>query len=116
MPGPTASQDPSGTQALQKDARAAAIERGAMLLDDPVPDRLTYGWETHFDLHSVPYVEIVPGGPPRDGIPPIDSPIFFVASHAPEYIRAEEPVIALEIDGTAKAYPLFLRCSSATRS
>ena len=79
-----------------------------MLLDDPVPNRLTYGWETNFDLHSVPYDEIVSGGPPRDGIPPIDSPVFFVASRAPEYMRAEEPVIALEVDGDAKAYPLAM--------
>ena len=87
------------------DARAAAISRGARLLYDPVPDRLTYGWETNFEVHSVPYSEIVSGGPPRDGIPPIDSPVFFVASSAPDYMRAEEPVIALEIAGAAKAYP-----------
>ena len=58
-PGPTASQDPSGTQTSQSDVRAAAIERGAVLLEDPVPGRLTYGWETNFDLHSVPYAEIL---------------------------------------------------------
>ena len=107
-PGPTASHEPSGTQSSQTDARTAAIERGAVLLDDPVPGRLTYGWETNFDLHSVPYTEILPGGPPRDGIPPIDSPVFFIANNAPDYMRAQEPVIALEIDGEAKAYPLAM--------
>ena len=107
-PGPTAGHDPSVTQPSQTDAQAAATERGAVLLDDLVPNRLTYGWETNFDLHSVPYAEIVAGGPPRDGIPPIDSPVFFVASRAPEYMRAQEPVIVLEIDGTAKAYPLAM--------
>ena len=79
-----------------------------MLLDDPVPVRLTYGWETNFELHTVPYTEIVSGGPPRDGIPPIDSPVFFVADDAPDYMRAQEPVIALEIGGAAKAYPLAM--------
>ena len=107
-PDPTAKQDPSGTQISRNDARDAAIERGAVLLADPVPNRLTYGWETNFDLHSVPYAEILPGGPPRDGIPPIDSPVFFIADAAPEYMREQEPVIALEIDGTAKAYPLAM--------
>ena len=105
---PTASQNPSGAQSLQMDARAAAIERGTVLLDDPVPNRLTYGWETNFDLHSVPYSEIVSGGPPRDGIPPIDSPVFFIVDDAPDYMRAQEPVIALEIGGEAKAYPLAM--------
>ena len=107
-PDLTASQEPSRTKTSQTDAQAAAFERGAVLLTDPVPDRLTYGWETNFDLHSVPYAEIVSGGPPRDGIPPIDSPVFFVASRAPEYMRAKEPVIALEIGGEAKAYPLAM--------
>ena len=105
---PTAIQDPSGTQTPERDARTAAIERGTVLLDDPVPSRLTYGWETNFDLHSVPYTEIVSGGPPRDGIPPIDSPVFFIADDAPDYMRAQEPVIALEIGGEAKAYPLAM--------
>ena len=74
---PAISQEDLGPRATSGgDARAAAIARGARLLDDPVPDRLTYGWETNFGVHSVPYSEIVPGGPPRDGIPPIDSPVF----------------------------------------
>ena len=107
-PSPTVSQTPSGTQTSQTDARAAANGRGTVLLDDPVPNRLTYGWETNFDLHSVPYAEIVSGGPPRDGIPPIDSPVFFVADDAPDYMRPEEPVIALEVGGEAKAYPLAM--------
>ena len=104
---PTASQDPSGTQTSQTDARTAS-DKATVLLDDPIPDRLTYGWETNFDLHSVPYSEIVSGGPPRDGIPPIDNPVFFMAADAPDYMRAQEPVIALEIGGAAKAYPLAM--------
>ena len=93
---PTVGPDLSGTQiAKEVDARAAALARGAMLLDDPVPDRLTYWWETNFAVHSVPYSEIVSGGPPRDGIPPIDSPVFFVARDAPQYMEAAEPVIAI---------------------
>ncbi len=106
--GPAARQDPSGTQTSHKDARAAAIDRGAVLLDDPVPNRLTFGWKTNFDLHSVPYAEILPGGSPRDGIPSIDSPVFFIADDAPDYMRAQEPVIALESGGEAKAYPLAM--------
>lgn len=105
---PTASHDPSGMRTPVRDTQTAAIERDTVLFDDPVPERLTYGWETNFDLHSVPYSEIVSGGPPRDGIPPIDSPVFFIAVDAPDYMRAQEPVIALEIDGVAKAYPLAM--------
>ena len=34
----------------------------------------TSGWETDFSRHSVPLSEFQSGGPPRDGIPPIDHP------------------------------------------
>ena len=33
-------------------------------------------WRTDFSRHTVPLDEIVSGGPPRDGIPPIDEPNF----------------------------------------
>ena len=41
-----------------------------------LPISLTFGWKTDFTKHSVPYSEIIRGGPPRDGIPPIDDPKF----------------------------------------
>ncbi len=66
----------------------------------------TFGWETDFSLHSVPYDEIMGGGPPRDGIPPIDDPKFVTAQEADEWLGEKEPVIALEIDGDVRAYPL----------
>ena len=90
------------------DSRAAAIARGATLLSDRVPNRFTFGWDTDFSIHSVPFTEIFSGGPPRDGIPPIDRPKFFRAQDAPNYMRADEPVISLEIGGEAKAYPLAI--------
>jgi Protein of unknown function (DUF3179) len=36
----------------------------------------TDGWETDFSEHSVPLTEFRSGGPPRDGIPPIDEPKY----------------------------------------
>ena len=63
-------------------------------------------WETNFSKHSVPYNEIFSGGVPRDGIPPIDDPRFVSVDDADEWLDEKEPVIALEIDGEAKAYPL----------
>ncbi len=63
-------------------------------------------WETNFSQHSVPYNEIFSGGVPRDGIPPIDDPRFVSVEDADEWLEEKEPVIALEIDGEAKAYPL----------
>ncbi len=63
-------------------------------------------WETNFSKRSVPYDEIFSGGVPRDGIPPIDNPMFVSVEDADEWLEEKEPVIALEIEGEAKAYPL----------
>ncbi len=48
--------------------------------------------------------ELLPGGPPKDGIPSLDSPQFETATTTP--FRAEDAVIGLVIHGEAKAYPL----------
>ena len=64
------------------------------------------GWKTDFSKHTVPYFEILSGGPPRDGIPPIDNPLFVEIGEANDWIDDREPVISLEIDGVTKAYPL----------
>jgi hypothetical protein len=54
----------------------------------------------------VPLGEISPGGPPRDGIPPLDHPKFEVIAQADTWLKPAEPVLALEVGGDARAYPL----------
>jgi hypothetical protein len=66
-------------------------------------------WElTDFCIHSVPYDEIRSGGVPPDGIPPIDEPRFVTVDEAREWLQDQSPVIALELDGEARAYPLAI--------
>jgi hypothetical protein len=48
---------------------------------------------------------IVPGGPPPDGIPPIDNPKF-VDGAGLRWLAGREPVLSVELRGEAKAYPL----------
>ncbi len=43
---------------------------------------------------------------PRNRIAPIDDPTFAPVSNAPDYLRDEEPVIIVDINGDARAYPL----------
>ncbi len=50
--------------------------------------------------------EIISGGPPPDGIPPIDEPAFVTVAEADAYLEADEPVVVLDIDGDARAYPV----------
>jgi hypothetical protein len=49
--------------------------------------------------------DIISGGPPPDGIPPIDHPKFVAPSEA-GFLTDREPVLAVEAGGEAKAYPL----------
>jgi hypothetical protein len=49
--------------------------------------------------------ELLSGGPPPDGIPSIDKPVFERAD-AVHFVADTEPVLALTIDGEARAYPV----------
>jgi hypothetical protein len=48
--------------------------------------------------------EIVSGGPPPDGIPPIDEPKFQRPDEV-DWLSPDEPVIAIELNGDSRAYP-----------
>ncbi|RME84239.1 MAG: DUF3179 domain-containing protein [Caldilineae bacterium] len=67
---------------------------------------LTATWNTDWTRHTIRYDEILSGGPPRDGIPSIDEPKFISQEEAATWLADAEPVVALEIDGDARAYPL----------
>jgi hypothetical protein len=54
----------------------------------------------------VPIDEIISGGPPPDGIPPLDAPVFIDAASAVGQLEGAESVVALEINGDARAYPV----------
>jgi hypothetical protein len=60
---------------------------------------------TDFTKHSIDYGDVLSGGPPKDGIPSIDNPKFVELSKALD-IAPTEPVIGLEVNGVARAYPL----------
>jgi Protein of unknown function (DUF3179) len=66
----------------------------------------TTGWETDFAKHSVPLSEFASGGPPRDGIPPIDRPKPTSQIEADEWLSDREPVLAVEVGREVRAYPL----------
>ncbi len=60
-----------------------------------------------FDLSdaSLPLDEIHQGGPPRDGIPAIDRPRFISPDEA-AWLKPDDPVLGLALDGAARAYPV----------
>ena len=62
---------------------------------------------TDFENSSVEkWVEIMSGGPPKDGIPALNNPSF-IPTTAEAELSAREPVITLEINGEIpRAYPI----------
>jgi hypothetical protein len=61
---------------------------------------------TDFARHIVPLDDFLAGGPPRNGIPPLDRPRVVSAASASRYLRADEPVLAVSLGGHARAYPV----------
>jgi hypothetical protein len=90
---------------------AVTVDAGlGTLLADPIGWRLEWR-RTDFSKHSVPLAEIKSGGPAKDGIPSIDMPRFERLDRGRPVgwsagLGDTEPVIAVFIDGDARAYPL----------
>ena len=93
-PTPTqaASSDPLEPPFTDTEARVANALRFSFPLI--VPERRT-----------VDLAELAQGAPP-DGIPAIDNPKFASFEEVREWLDDQEPVVSLEVNGDARAYPL----------
>jgi hypothetical protein len=54
----------------------------------------------------VPYSDILSGGPPKDGIPAIDAPTFVNVDEADAWLKPNEAVALINVNGDARAYPV----------
>ena len=54
---------------------------------------------------SIDVSKILSGGPGKDGIPAIDNPVFVTKDKA-DFIKNTDRVLALEVNGVTKAYPI----------
>jgi len=50
--------------------------------------------------------DILSGGPPPDGIPPVDDPQFVTVAEADAWLNDAEPVLVVDVDGDVRAYPI----------
>ncbi len=84
-----------------------AAESGE-LLDEPgrIPRAAEREFSTDFSRSTVPFDSIISGGPPKDGIPAIDSPSFLSPQEADKWIEDSEPVLLLRYRGAVRVYPL----------
>jgi hypothetical protein len=65
-------------------------------------------WKTNFDKKIIALRELIPGGPPKDGIPAIFKPKYESKSETDTWLNDKEPVIAVDINSQARAYPLSI--------
>ena len=78
-------------------ATGSSVEDVPSALDDPADPEL-----------PAPLVDVdrlISGGPPPDGIPSIDRPVFTTADEV-DFLTRDEPVLAVEVGGVARAYPV----------
>jgi hypothetical protein len=57
---------------------------------------------------SVDLDAILSGGPPPDGIPPIDEPVYETIDDAGQWLEPASPVMVIDIDGDVRGYPLAI--------
>ncbi len=93
-------------EASQPVAGLTRFQTPPELQDEAPPAGTEREFSTAFSIHSVSYTEILSGGPPKDGIPAIDEPKFISVVEADTWLRPQEPVILVEVNDQAKAYPI----------
>ncbi len=93
-PEPGGTSAPASTSAVDGSAREDVPSALDQPIDDPsLPDPL------------VDPQDVVSGGPPPDGIPPVDEPVFIPAGDV-DFLAGDEPVVAIEVGGEHRAYPV----------
>jgi protein-disulfide isomerase len=71
-------------------------------------------WQTVWNLTDVclqqegVFEEVVSGGVGRDGIPPLDAPLFDDQATADLWLQPQSPVISVQLGDIARAYPLAI--------
>ncbi|MFV2062820.1 MAG: DUF3179 domain-containing protein [Chloroflexota bacterium] len=104
-PAPEPAPDPRAAEATATpEATSSPTEQPLEVSRMPTP---TLRWSTDFGITSIDLAEIQPSVP-RDAIPTLDDPVFESIVAAQGWMDGRAPVIALEIEGDARAYPLSI--------
>ena len=103
-------EDDAALDVLSSPATDAAArgDDGAALAEGPredVPSALVDPAADGLPEPLVNVSRILSGGPPPDGIPPVDEPRFDTVEEV-DWLAANEPVLALSLGGEHRAYPV----------
>ena len=94
-PSPLISDDASASSVSEKSSSGFVDAKNIKIM------------ETNGVKHLIPLDKIRGGGPPKDGIPSIDDPVFAGVQDS-QFMSDSDTVIGLYINGEARAYPLFI--------
>jgi hypothetical protein len=94
--GDVTSAEPGGSVVLEEVEQSAPVD---------VPSALADPADPALPAPVVDVDRIRSGGPPPDGIPAIDEPRFEPAAQV-EWLDEREPVLALDLAGQSRAYPV----------
>ena len=87
---------------------AGSADDTGQFVDNPgmIPSSAGLEFSTDFSRTVISFESIMSGGPPKDGIPSIDSPEFVTMQAADEWIGDKEAVLVLRLQGKVRVYPL----------
>ena len=98
-------EDAERPGATQRPAAPVELSQVPPSPPEAVPSALEDRYAPGLPPPLIDPVRIVPGGPPPDGIPAIDHPRFERPAGV-DWLDEREPVVALELGGEARAYPV----------
>jgi hypothetical protein len=96
---------PTATDNAAATAVAQTTSSPALLPPEEPPASAAREFRTDFSRHTIPYSEILSGGPPKDGIPAIDNPQFISVGAADDWLGELEPVTVFQEQGVVRIYP-----------
>jgi len=102
--------DGSDTGAQMTASGSAGVPQlsGDLITDGVPPPFRTRGFSTDFSRRTVEWDSILSGGPPKDGIPAVDSPVFESLAAGDEWLEDVDPVILFSHGDVSRAYPLSI--------
>lgn len=98
----------TGAQATAGVSAGVPQLSGELITDGVPPPFRTRGFSTDFSRRTVEWDSILSGGPPKDGIPAVDSPSFESLAAGDEWLEDVDPVILFSHGDLSRAYPLSI--------
>ncbi|GIK57421.1 MAG: hypothetical protein BroJett015_30840 [Chloroflexota bacterium] len=104
-PAATTGTIDEGVTAVSPTQPATVAQTPTLLPTEAPPPGAAREFSTDFTIHTIPFSEILSGGPPKDGIPAIDNPKFISIAEADEWLGDLEPVTVFQEQDDVRIYP-----------